>query len=304
MSFEDDMIESGFSDEETYLEYLLNKHDTEQEQMNFSHNLNKSEISNPNIKYQDYLEIIRNNKIYNEVNEILKNRFLHSKLRFYKVMNCFPNKYPNTDYFYKIMNTEATKYGYCDNHSNITIPCIYDKIDLIQQGIAIVLDREKYFCINIDNKQITPFLEGPANWVGPRNILNYHNIKEAIEIELICPRPNCPNYSQHTLINTKGLMVRTGYNKYEQLPAKYTFIDYLYSDTIPLIPVKSNGKWGFIDKKLSEIIPCEYDAYDYSYDDDYIKLITGKPHHCFDVMKDGNWTVLDENGETLINFSN
>ena len=83
MSFEDDMIESGFSDEETYLEYLLNKHDTEQEQMNFSHNLNKSEISNPNIKYQDYLEIIRNNKIYNEVNEILKNRFLHSKLRFY-----------------------------------------------------------------------------------------------------------------------------------------------------------------------------------------------------------------------------
>ena len=42
MSFEDDMIESGFSDEESYLESLLDKHDEEQIWADISYSLDKS----------------------------------------------------------------------------------------------------------------------------------------------------------------------------------------------------------------------------------------------------------------------
>lgn len=291
------MIESGFSDEESYLEYLLDKHDEEQEQIDISDNLNKKELSA--IEYQDYIEIIRNNKIYTEVNEVLSNTFLHSRMRFYKVKNCFLDKYP-TKFFYKILNTEGTKYGYCDSAGKTIIPCIYDKINLVEQGIAIVLNNEKYFCININNKQITPILEGQTDWPISKQLIisqyEQNRYKGAVEIEL---ESSHPYYKTRTLINNKGLMVRIGYERYAQLPAKYTFVYYLYSDLIPLIPVKSEGKWGFINRKLLEIIPCEYEAFDYSYDNDYIKLITGKPHHCFSVMKGGDWIVFDENGNLL-----
>lgn len=294
MSFEDDMIESGFSDEESYLEYLLDKHDEEQTRADISYSLdNRKKALYDNREYEDYLELIGKNKIYNEVKYILDNRFLHSKLRFYKVQNCFLDKYPTTKYFYKIMNDDGLKYGYCDNIGNIIIPCIYDEINLVQQGIAIVFNRNSYFCINIDNEQITPILEGPAYWTDPKYSLNYYNVKEAAEIELT----NLHNYKTFTLINTKGLMVRIGYEKWIQLPAKYTFVD--NTDLIPLIPVKCNGKYGFINRKLSEVIPCEYDSYIYDYDNDYMKLITGKPQHCFTVIKGDVWTVFNENGVLL-----
>ena len=290
MSFEDDMIESGFSDEESFLEYLLDRHD--QKQTDISCSLNQSEKSTYK-DYQDYLEIVKNNKIYNEVKDILNNRFLYSKLRFYKVQNSFLDKHPAIKYFCKILNTEGTKYGYCDNVGNVIIPCIYDRIDLVEQGVAIALSNNNYFCINIDNKQITPILEGPAYWTNPKYSLNYDNIKGAAEIELT----NSQNHKVLTLVNTKGLMVRIGYEKWVQLPAKYTFV--VNTDLMPLIPVKYNGKYGFINRKLLEIIPCEYEAYDYCYDCDYIKLTTGKSHHCFTVLKNGKCIVFDENGSIL-----
>lgn len=50
------MIESGFSDEESYLESLLDKHDEEQIWADVSYSLDKSEkISNS--EFQDYLNI-------------------------------------------------------------------------------------------------------------------------------------------------------------------------------------------------------------------------------------------------------
>jgi len=296
MSFEEDMIESGFSDEESYLESLLDKHDEEQIWADVSYSLDKSEkISNS--EFQDYLNIIRGNKIFNEVKNILDNRFLHSKLRFYKVQNYFLDKYPIVKYFYKILSDDGLKYGYCDNIGNIVIPCIYDEINLIQQGIAIVCNNNNYFCINIDNEQITPILEGPANWINPKYGLIHHNVKGAAVIELT----NSLDHKTFTLINIKGLMVKVDYEKWIQLPAKYTFVD--NTDFMPLIPVRYNGKYGFINRKLSEIIPCEYEAYEYNYDNDYVKLVTGKSQHCFTVMKGGIMTIFDENGVLLLKLN-
>lgn len=297
MSFEDDMIESGYTDEESYLEYLLDKHDEEQIWSDISYDLDKSEKAFNNRDFRDYLNIIKGNKIFNEVKNILDNRFLHSKLHFYKIQNCFLDKYPVAKYFYKILSDDGLKYGYCDNIGNIVIPCIYDEINLVQQGIAIVCNNDNYFCINIDNEQITPILEGPANWINPKYELTHHNVKGAVTIELT----NSLNHKTFTLINIKGLMVRIGYEKWIQLPAKYTFVD--NTDFMPLIPVGYNGKYGFINRKLSEIIPCEYEAYEYSYDNDYMKLITGKPQHCFTVMKGGIMNIFDENGVLLLKLN-
>ena len=40
------------------------------------------------------------------------------------------------------------------------------------------------------------------------------------------------------------------------IPCKY---DYAYSFSEGLAGVEINGKWGFIDKRGNEVIPCKYD---------------------------------------------
>ncbi len=336
MAFEDSMIESGFSDENDYLDYLLDKFDYEESQKDIWRDYN-SRLKKDPYNISDYLELIKENPILEEFQEAFK-----ASYKFYKIPNCFPELYPEVEFFAKIKSPDGLKYGYCDNHGNIIIPCIYDYSSLVKEGIAIVKKDESYFCINIKGEQITPALEKKPQWQA--KLCCYKELGKNKDVTDIVIYSNCESNSKysssHLLINHQGLLIRAknhyGYfRSWDSLPHKYNYAFCSYNQG--LIPVRFNGKWGFLNRNLKEIIPCEYDNFvEYNLSDpaneihrilidrvvypsfivpqDIYKCISKRttkintkptlPVYCYVLKKGDKWGVLDEKGHILVSFKN
>lgn len=331
MSFEDDMYDAGYSDEEEYLEAILDKYDYEQiNQKKYEEvNVHPQKYTSLLVKCADYLDFVKDNPIYEEAYKFISIEN-NSKKQCYKVENIFKDKFPQSDFFYLIKNEEGTKYGYCDNKGNIIFDCNYDEIYLVEAGIAIVRENSQYYCINIDGETITPMMKNRITWVN-HSIIKCHKKDEAV-IDLYPNNKIKDIYC--TKINQHGLLVKVDggpiWEKWVQLPSQYSFV---YNFRRYLIPVKENGKWGFINNNLKEIIPCEYDEFlgeidlsgyqnsllqnllvtrssylQLSMEEYYhLKNIIGGPEHSlpeyyYILSKKNKWGILDSNGDVVINF--
>jgi WG containing repeat len=129
------------------------------------------------------------------------------------------------------------KLGYIDNSGKIVIPAIYDVDGLLSnkfyKGVAIVVKDKKFGLINKKGENITDFVYG--------RISNFKNgLAKAYKFN-----------TGIGYINTKGK---------EVIPTIYEIIvkfgDQEYNDG--LVPVRKNGKIGYVDSTGNVIIPFNY----------------------------------------------
>ena len=181
-----------------------------------------------------------------------------------------PCEYQDLDYPKegKIRFQKDNKYGFLDINNNVVIPNTYLAASSFFEGLAVV-------AVFIDSITVNyGFIDGNNNMV--------------IQPKYQYAMPFVENYAVVKQYDRQGVIDKTGK---EVLPIKYDFVSpmnkglfwayydgglalfnnkfkqltpFIYQDANPvyseeLFPVMRDGKWGFVNKKGKEKIPCQYE---------------------------------------------
>lgn len=192
-----------------------------------------------------------------------------------------------------IKNNETQKLGYIDSEGNIIIPTEYSNIEKMD---------DSYYNTETNNESKIDY----SNYLKIyKDESGYGIASKEGKILIDCQYTTIINFDPYTFAVTKG----------DETNAEIGIVD-LYGNIIQefrsggildnseefdkFAIVTSNNKKGVIDRNLKEIIPTQYDSIimrnfeeDNSEDSKYL----------FAVEKDGQYEVLDENGESVVNES-
>ena len=128
----------------------------------------------------------------------------------------------------------VTGTGVIDKGGNEIVPCEYDWISELSDGLIAVKKGDKWGYLNVNGEVVIP-CKYIYEWAG-------------LFSDGLAPVKKNGNWGY---MNKKGKIV----------------IPCIYEDACPfsegLSKVKRNGKWGFIDKMGKEVIPCIYDDTSY-----------------------------------------
>lgn len=187
-----------------------------------------------------------------------------------KRQEIIPCKYETADNFVDDMALVSIdgRFGYVSKDGSTSINCQYDDAKPFNDGLAAVCLDGKYGYINKRNELIIPFSYEEAEPFsdGLAKVNNDRFINISGEERLI--------FNPSIEINQQFI------NKLQR-----------YEDFEPFCEaraaVKSNGKWGFIDKEGDEIITCKYEKVEPFYMN-YTR-----------VLEDGSWKYIDRYDHTV-----
>jgi WG containing repeat len=191
------------------------------------------------------------------------------------------------------------KWGFCTVDKKIVIDCIYDNLLPFSEGLSVVVLKRNTWqfgfintsgveVIKINYEEVDSFKEGLAkvrlngkygfidrqgNIVVPMIYDTVLNFMEGLS----CVKIN----RQYEFINKKGEIISL--LKYDEVFWNYQGC-FLFEDRVR---VKIKNKWGFIDKKAREIIPCIYSN------------ASSFRNGFTEVEKDGNRLFIDKNGNEI-----
>lgn len=167
-------------------------------------------------------------------------------------------------------------YGYIDENYNEIVPCIYNNAHEFVDGIAIVRKNKYWGCIDRMGNSIVPAI--------------YYRLESPIQGLIIALTPQLKS----------GIVRKDGVElvpcKYDSFRGPYDEVDtyreneYLIKDKLlgeGCVCVKYSGKFGFINSKGQEIIPCTYEyAHDFKNGSAFVIL-------------NGNRMFIDKHGNVL-----
>ncbi|MDD7134123.1 MAG: WG repeat-containing protein [Bacteroidales bacterium] len=138
--------------------------------------------------------------------------------------------------FYKVKI--ADKWGYIDSTGKVIVPIEYDKVIYVSDGNYIIANQgdwrnPKIGVLSSEGKVILPFEYDDYNdrWLEDKYVLR--------KAGGIC------------ILGNGGVIEKElPYDYYEQ-----------FNDTTGLSLVRRDGKWGYVNKELDEVIPCENQYY-------------------------------------------
>lgn len=159
----------------------------------------------------------------------------------------------NKNYYYGYAAVEKDgKWGVIDMEGKVVLPIMYDDLGVLYEGVYYkVKKKNKYGIIDINGNEI---LEAKYDAIFNHS-LNDANVEvldkgENVMFNLLTKEFTSGKYD-YIFTNEGGLM-RVN---------KSIFVEY-QEYKIPsegLMPVKKNGKWGYIDGDSNLVIPCIYD---------------------------------------------
>lgn len=187
--------------------------------------------------------------------------------------NCFVENngiYRNMEYF----PNGKIKYGFSDVFDNMIIPFKYNNARQFNEGLAAVAnDNNKYGFINKKDSVIIPFKYDYAGSFGEYEFEGLAIVKMTNDWFL----------NPHM---TDGLM---GFINHQGEPAtQMVYKTFGHTREFGLFRVTNQrGKFGWLDKKAKEIIPCEHDS------------IINVSNGVFTLRKDGEVIKYDNKGAVL-----
>ena len=208
------------------------------------------------------------------------------------------------------------KWGFINQKGQEAIPCMYDYGPFFNDGRAIVQKDRKNGLINNSGKEVIPCGKYEGSISSMNNGL--FSINEGNKVtrlvkkngkELINRQYDEIGYfydgiaiakssGKYVLVNTKGKEI--------SLEKRYTEV-LNFSEGMAAVQINGsrpyeydeNGRWGFIDKKGKEVIPCIYTiVYDdriYGNDLYFSEGLVG-------VIKDNKLGFIDKKGQTVVPF--
>ena len=211
--------------------------------------------------------------------------------------------YASDGRYFEVKNQD--KYGVISNTGQEIIPCIYERVGDSKKGYFALKQAGKWGVMDSVGRIILPFendvlyldlLDG-ADMIGMRT-------KDG-RIRLIGKKWEATfNPSNDYLISKSGEYVAViNYENYEGEGCMIydrngkivdTFEKFVRDETdlvdgITMIPVKRNGKWGFVNPDFQLIVPCIYDA-----------PAEGWAGYGYVNTGDGLTTLIDEQGQQFV----
>mgnify|MGYP004511280197 CR=1 FL=1 len=167
---------------------------------------------------------------------------------------------------------ENGKYGLKDENGKVVIPCQYDSLWPGVDGFYEVKIADKYGYIDFTGKVIVPIEYGDVTYISDGKYFiasqgDWENKKIGVisyEGKVILPF-EYDDYDNHWL-EDKCVLQKAGV-KYvlgnggvieKELPYDYCGE---FDDTTGLCLVRRDGKWGYVNKELDEVVPCENQYY-------------------------------------------
>ncbi|MBQ7097544.1 MAG: WG repeat-containing protein [Clostridia bacterium] len=155
------------------------------------------------------------------------------------------------------------KDAYIDTKGNLITGFVFDDASWFSEGLARVKKNGKWGYINTSGTEVIPckystagqFNNGLANVFidGKGGYINKNG-----EVVVPLQYDELPEFSGEVTLVKKGQFFGVINNKGEELS------DFIYEDITfsgfseGMAAVKRNGKWGFVNEKGVEVIPCEY----------------------------------------------
>lgn len=141
-------------------------------------------------------------------------------------------------------------WGFCDEYGNLIIECVYDEIGGIHSGVFLVERDGKWGGIDQKGHQVIPFIYDSLRSRGDYIVAG----KELLG--MIDDKNNIIIPFEYDTLGFTGLRKDTKSAPMTISQTVYDEVGYFHKG---IACVCQNGKWGYINKKIEEIIPCIYD---------------------------------------------
>lgn len=131
-------------------------------------------------------------------------------------------------------------YGYINEQQQVVVECKYEEAEDFKNGIAAVKHNGKWGCINTEGSLIIPFL--------------YDEVEDISEYIIILKKADgwyCFEKSSGRKIN------EVPYEEVDDGRNLHASRDQFIDDRIP---VSRKGRWGYINKRGEEVIPCRFET--------------------------------------------
>ena len=227
---------------------------------------------------------------------------------------------------------EDMKYGYIDKFGNEVVPCIHDSAGDFRDGVAVITkgdwENREYSVIDKQGNTIVPFGKyksmsvffnnGIASVGGNKYIDTAGNEFSYKTVDSYDSSYRFTDELVAVALDGKwGFVDNFGV---EVVPCKYTELQYRGKMFKELIGVRigdygeynyegndypdSTAKWGFINDKGEEVIPCIYDDFNGFSEGLAAVYRNGKAENGghTTVFRGGEWGVIDESGKTVVPF--
>ena len=347
MSFEDDMIEEGFNNEMDYLEYLMDEADERSERMSPGSEYDEPEYQSAPID-RDRIIICRGNKkgVINTAHKTVIKCIFDDIEADGSYFTCYLNFDNGGEPLQCYFNREGRLYELVDN---VEYSC-NKKYDY---GIQKWSDHMNYYLVSLNNKYGCVFWNEENLTFKELVPCAYDQIEivEDSRTGLVTFIKICINgrwglyhIKKHDILKARYniIQVNNGYIN-AQVNGSFDILDFSYTklrqdfSEVPLIfsehlaPFKRNGKYGYINDGLQEVVPAIYDdvtpfvtgiakvgiSHKYGiidshgsvivnliYDEiKYNQLLFRNTVNFIRAKKNGCWGLLDRNGKTIVNFN-
>lgn len=222
--------------------------------------------------------------------------------------------------------TYNNKWGYINTKGEEIIPCIYDYARDFSDGLACVCMGDKYGYIDKTGKEIIPFIYNGArsfeegisvveNSYGKWGVIDKSGktvVPFVYSDMLGANRDTASNEPDKVFFEGIATMYKSEdyngiyvNNKAQEITSLYYDNTYYFIEDMGL--VSKNDKYGFVNKKGEEIIPCMYDdIYDdgepyYSLYENLVEMVKKfKVEGLLKVSKAGKYGFVNEKGEEII----
>lgn len=189
------------------------------------------------------------------------------------------------------------KHGYIDIHENIIIPFEYDDIGLFSQELALVEKNKKFGYVNRRGKIIIPiqfdneshFQKTGLALVKKNNLYGFINKKGKEIIQIIYQNADETTFDSLVTLEKKGKWAffdYTGKQKtdfiYDEITTSKIKLNAKEGNTFwknELILVRKNGRIGYLDKNLKELVPFgKYDSGE-RFNQNKLAIVSKKNHY-------------------------
>ena len=153
-------------------------------------------------------------------------------------------------------------WGLCDEYGKLIIECIYDDIEVVHNNLFLVERGGKWGGIDRDGREVIPFVYNSLSFRG-----DYISARKE-SWGMIDDKNNIIIPFEYDTLGFTGLRKDNKITSRSESQMLYDIVGYFHKG---IACVRQNDKWGYINKKIEEIIPCIYDEVnDFTFvDDDY-----------------------------------
>ena len=199
--------------------------------------------------------------------------------------SCKVKEYPYRNYS-NAPHYKRTPYYFANKYDGILSDRFYQKATQFINGLAAVKLNDRWGFIDAEENVVVPieyaWLSALGNWGFDEDLAVAKTEYDGWTMPIMA-------LGSTFLINKKGERVSSVYKAFGPIRRKYAMVNNGTNfKQVGRAFLKSDGKWGFINKKGKEVIKCKYDLA-YSFND----IITF-------VQSNGKWGCINELGKEII----